>query len=370
MSDSSSNQAIAEEIVSLQFLLLLTNYAVLSAVAFWFYDFFLTFPTEVRSIWSNRLNGGSVLFILNRYSSLLYVVMQLALLSPGKMTDISCKNIFFISRVSSSIAGAATSLLFILRVYALFGQKRSLLVLLCPFIIMNIVGAFLLSFAVEITNSQGTYAEPFTPCFTGGTLELEMSALFTISPILQMIFDSIIFILTLAKTVQHIRNSRESGIHSIAEVVLHDGHTIFIVASIELGFALESIFPIGTVSTAVGQVTDILSPFLSFLSNILINRFVLNLRACSNHTVQRSGKTLSNKTAPALSVLDFAENRFIVDELENESEHGGGDGEWEIPDEAVDPLTTLVPVIYDYEKGGPVSFVRMQREHGPIRLFF
>jgi hypothetical protein len=44
-----------------------------------------------------------------------------------------------------------------------------------------------------------------------------------ITPLLQLTFDSIIFILTLVRTVGHIMQSRKSGVHSIAEVVLRDG---------------------------------------------------------------------------------------------------------------------------------------------------
>jgi hypothetical protein len=84
--------------------------------------------------------------------------------------------------------------------------------------------------------------------------------------------------------------------------------------------------------------------------------------AFSNHTVQRSGRAPSNTSAPSLGALDFAQNRFLgnigapldynqsddMDELENETEQGNRDLEWEIPADTVDPLTTLVPVVSLY----------------------
>ncbi|KAF9065621.1 hypothetical protein BDP27DRAFT_1156480, partial [Rhodocollybia butyracea] len=49
----------------------------------WFYDFLLTFPTEIQSIWSSRLTGTSILFILSRYGFLIYAVLQLPIYLPG-----------------------------------------------------------------------------------------------------------------------------------------------------------------------------------------------------------------------------------------------------------------------------------------------
>lgn len=65
---------------------LLNNYTALSAVALWFQDFFLTFPTEVRTIWSRKMTGSSILFLLSRYSFMLFAAIQLVLFLPGHMT--------------------------------------------------------------------------------------------------------------------------------------------------------------------------------------------------------------------------------------------------------------------------------------------
>ncbi|KAF9064634.1 hypothetical protein BDP27DRAFT_1367049 [Rhodocollybia butyracea] len=312
MSGSSSDQAITEfEIIFFQ----LDNYTTLSSSVLFFYDFFLTLPSELRLIWSRRLTGSSVIFILSRYSLLLHQILFLAgnLALPGQtLTNTSCRDLILVGRVFSSTNDATMKLLSILRVYALFRQKRSLLILLCPFIIVDVISGILL----------------------------------------------IIFILTLVQTAHHIIESRKSGIYSIAEVVLCDG--------IDTAFGVASIY---TSSNTWELVADTINPCLEVLSNILINRFVLNLRAFSNQTVQHSGKAPFDTTAPPLSTIDFAENRFLgnigapldynqwdnADELENEDE----DIEWEIVDNMVDPLTTLVPVIY---KEGPVRFVPMQRE--------
>ncbi|KAF9061706.1 hypothetical protein BDP27DRAFT_1428694 [Rhodocollybia butyracea] len=201
-----------------------------------------------------------------------------------------------------------------------------------------------------------------------------------IAPFSQLTFESIIFILTLVRTVRHVMQSRKSGTHSIAEIVLHDGTLYFfiILISTSIGAALDLnlFFPLKAQTSLVEQqVLVIIVSFLSILPNILINRFVLNLWVFSNRAIQDYGLDPSDTTSPPLSRLDFAENQWLgnigapldpdqwdeVDEPENQAENRLEQGGWEL---AVGPLTTLVPVIYDYDKGEPVSFVHMQREHG------
>ncbi|KAF9066216.1 hypothetical protein BDP27DRAFT_1365829 [Rhodocollybia butyracea] len=320
-----------------------------------------------------------------------YVVLsssgQIGLYSNSR----NCRDLSFVGRVTGSTSDAAMKLLSVLRVYALFGQKRPLLILLCPFIIADVVGGFLIWFSAPTINTQGTYLEPFAPCLSsGGGFETEISPgqpspsyyiVAVISPFLQLTFDTTIFILILVKTAGHLMQSRKAGIHSIAEVVLCDGRLLTWNIVNRHSVLLASIFP-GTMSNTWLEFEDIIDPFLSVLANILIIHFVLNLRAFSNRTIQHSSEGPSNAIAPPLSTLDFAENRFLgnigapldynqwdnVDEIETEVKRGVymsvADIELEIPDNTVDPLNTLVPVIYDDEKG-PIRFVPMQKEAGP-----
>jgi len=285
-------------------------------------------------------------------------------------------------RLFFNVAGAATKLLSILRVYALFGQKRSLLILLCPFVIADLVAGFLSWFSGTVTTSQGTYAQPFSPCFDSGQgLELEIWT--SVSPLLQLTFDSIIFILTFIRTSHQVIQARKSGVYTIAKVILRDGilyfFAIFIIASIQATITLGSLWSNGTISNTVAQATVVASSFLNVLPNLLINRFVLDLRAFSGRTVQHSGKRPSSTImVTALSAPNFAENRLIgnmgapldpdqwdeahVFECVSEIKHKY---DWD-GDRVVDPLTTLVPVIYDFEMGSTINLVPMQRQraHG------
>ncbi|KAF9064899.1 hypothetical protein BDP27DRAFT_1450505 [Rhodocollybia butyracea] len=392
MPDSSSDQVIAEEIIATQFQLLLGNYTNISVLVLWFCDFFLTLPTEVRSIWPSQLTGTSILFILNRYGFLFATVIQLPFYLPGNMTDTSCGNFGYTSLVFYGMTGAVGRLLSSLRVYALFGQKRSLLILLSLYIIAYEIADFSLTFpGLKMITSQGTIAEPFLQCIMQNDSS-EFNEMWIIgSPLAMLAFDSTILILTLVRTFHHVMQSRKSGIRSIAEVILRDGTLYFFPQSciylLPSLYLLDSMLLGDAVSFPLEQAESIILQFLKILPTLLINHFILNLRAFGNGTTQHSGtapSTSGTTATPPLSALNFAENRFIgnigapldpnqwdeVGEVENavEQRFRFGNIEWEIPDRAVDPLTTLVPVIYDYEKGGAVRFVPMQREAGLSQL--
>ncbi|KAF9067117.1 hypothetical protein BDP27DRAFT_935538 [Rhodocollybia butyracea] len=94
---------------------------------------------KFQFIWSSRLTGPSMLFILCRYSFLPLAVLHLVVFSQ-KMTSISCRDLNLALLVFSSITGATEKLLSVLRVYALFSKKRPLLlVLLCPLVIADVI---------------------------------------------------------------------------------------------------------------------------------------------------------------------------------------------------------------------------------------
>ncbi|CCL99983.1 uncharacterized protein FIBRA_02008 [Fibroporia radiculosa] len=59
----------------------LSNFCSLSAFALYYYNFLLTFPDEVRVVWRRRLSVPNVLYILIRYSTLVYVVIIVAYLA-------------------------------------------------------------------------------------------------------------------------------------------------------------------------------------------------------------------------------------------------------------------------------------------------
>lgn len=50
-------------------------------------DYVQTLADEIRVVWSNKLTATGALYFLNRYAFGVYLVLTLAIASPGSATD-------------------------------------------------------------------------------------------------------------------------------------------------------------------------------------------------------------------------------------------------------------------------------------------
>ncbi|KAM5541401.1 hypothetical protein V8D89_004955 [Ganoderma adspersum] len=55
---------------------------LLSAITLVIYEYLVTFTTEVQLFWARELTGASILFFINRYLMLLYIMAELWGYSP------------------------------------------------------------------------------------------------------------------------------------------------------------------------------------------------------------------------------------------------------------------------------------------------
>ncbi|KAJ3887057.1 hypothetical protein GG344DRAFT_69136 [Lentinula edodes] len=74
-------------IVSADEVWVLGNYAAVSSFVFWTVDFVETLPAEINVMWKKRMTGASALFLVNRYSFLLSLVLQMVGSLPGNGSD-------------------------------------------------------------------------------------------------------------------------------------------------------------------------------------------------------------------------------------------------------------------------------------------
>lgn len=55
--------------------------------ALWILDYIQTLPMEVEAIWMNKMSATSILFLLNRYVFIWYLVCQIIFGMPGTMSN-------------------------------------------------------------------------------------------------------------------------------------------------------------------------------------------------------------------------------------------------------------------------------------------
>lgn len=63
------------------------NSTVVSTPALWMFDLLQTLPMEISIVWSRKLTGTAVIFLLNRYIFGIYLIVAVVSESPGSVSD-------------------------------------------------------------------------------------------------------------------------------------------------------------------------------------------------------------------------------------------------------------------------------------------
>ncbi|KAJ3846469.1 hypothetical protein EV368DRAFT_69888 [Lentinula lateritia] len=273
-------------IVSADEVWVLGNYASVSSFVFWTVDFVETLPAEINVMWKKRMTGASALFLVNRYSFLLNLVLQMVGSLPGNGSDRKCQIIYITYGVSSSISVAITNkwtinienkwlmvslfmcckVLFSLRVYAVYNQRRIIFGISLLFIIPRLALDILLTVFPSSASTSGSQFQEFTMCgVTTSDNYLKMYRL------------------------------KES---SITQVIILDATILAILSVVSLDRNI--ILP---------TTLELVIPFFDILPNLLISRLMLNLRTYS--APGNSITTTQGRARTWQSSLNFATNRML-----------------------------------------------------------
>ncbi|KIK49867.1 hypothetical protein GYMLUDRAFT_578997 [Collybiopsis luxurians FD-317 M1] len=103
------------------------NYAIAASATLWIADYMGTLSMESRMIWRKKHTGTSILFILNRYSSFLYLLIYMVFRMPGNSTDQECRTLLWIFSSAEAMSLITTTALFSLRVYAIYDESQIIL---------------------------------------------------------------------------------------------------------------------------------------------------------------------------------------------------------------------------------------------------
>ncbi|KAJ3927568.1 MAG: hypothetical protein NXY57DRAFT_903657, partial [Lentinula lateritia] len=284
----------------------------------WIVDHIETLPTELNSIWRKEFTGISVLFLVNRYMFLLFIVMEAFQNFPGDGSDMQCHTLNIITTVFQSVALVTTNALFALRVYAIYNKNKVILGVTFVFIISRFVFDILVCISTVLAlgvSTSGLLFQSLSRCglVTGNENEynhmLIVDLVQLVIPFLTLGFDIFIFILTAKKTVHHTVAMQRIGESSITHLIIRDGEH-FRVGGIPMyvneaqnctsctylliDFSLQQFF--------FGFVI----PFFNILPNLLIGHLVLNLR-----TFPEPKNTMIQGQQTHISSLHFASNQML-----------------------------------------------------------
>ncbi|TDL24216.1 hypothetical protein BD410DRAFT_786312 [Rickenella mellea] len=260
------------------------NDAVQFQLSILLYDYFLTIDLEVTQVWNQRLTTTSILFLMNRYIFPLYVLLGTVVISIP-LNDKACNTLGHVSGILYVSNSATILLIFTVRTWAIFMKSWKVLTT------VGLVAVAKLAMNIaSFTNVTSYSANLYPPiCYHDNT-----NLYFPASAYLAISFDSVVFWLTFYRTIRSTIEMKRIGVaRSLTYYILRDG----------IGRLSITILYLATFQPpALLMISEVL---YNIISNVMINRLMLNLRLVSASHM-RGG--ISWKT---ISEPSYATNSFI-----------------------------------------------------------
>ncbi|KAF8599788.1 hypothetical protein BDV93DRAFT_609081 [Ceratobasidium sp. AG-I] len=259
------------------------------------YDYFLTLPDEVRLIWPTDWSLVKILFLINRYTVPVFLTINswemTGFSGPSSDTDPAdvCRRWVPIEGYAEIASLGISNFLLLLRVHALYGRSRKVLIILCIFYILTYISILgTATTALIHMIPRLTYSHLAGICSVNEkpvTLQAVWAA--------PLGFEILVFAMTLRKCLEHAK-SQQLQI-PILQTLYRDGFLYFfiIVVTRILNLALWIVAPPSLIYLGLY--------FIWALVTLLISRLLLNLRNVSSHT-QWSAET----NVCGLSNMQFA----------------------------------------------------------------
>lgn len=239
------------------------------------YDFLLTLQDEIMFIWKTKKTWVSFVFLFSRYFSVACcIIISIPYFSP-RFTAKMCDRWAVFQLVQAAMALSASQVLMMLRVYAMSGRNK------CILISLSIIASGNSIFILVLAMLPGNKGIPLP------NIDLEVYRLCYLSPVcktcdliviaVSLSFDVAVFILTLIYSVRTARSSKPS--HLLRALVL-DGvmYFFFVFSSNLLWLLLIKYARVGL--KFVQEEPNIL------LTPMIINRLMLALHKASHKDAQ------------------------------------------------------------------------------------
>jgi len=248
------------------------GYVATAGFCLMLYDILMTLDVEINLVWPAPMSSVKLLFLCNRYvTPCLYIYIIYT--TSGMLAQPSssyCYEFFLTSLTLEglSVNGIGAALM-VLRVYALYGRHRGILILLSSLLALELVSSVaVMAYGVFAARSSMGYLANIHACVS----EAHLSWLWIVF-LFMMLFDIVIFYLVVRKTWRYAR-----GIHAhtpLITVLLLDavGYFAVMIATELLNIVAYTSFPSNLFLVGVN--------LMWCLNTTMISRIYLNLRSAA-----------------------------------------------------------------------------------------
>ncbi|KAI0635527.1 hypothetical protein C8Q77DRAFT_1155324 [Trametes polyzona] len=213
------------------------QYSLLSSACLLYYDYLLTFPSEIHLIWQSRWSKAAGFYLAIRYGALLVITLGLfhvffpSTHSDAGMTPLSCRAVLDTVLVVNAIHFAIISAFVALRISAIWSRNRYLGVSLFLLGLVNpSVVTPMLAFGFQAVPAP----RPLVACVSYlpddsnslGVLLLRYFPIITSA--IGIVYEGLCLLLTVIKTFSLYREQRAMGMSTkLTSLLLRDGSLYF-----------------------------------------------------------------------------------------------------------------------------------------------
>ncbi|KAG1803483.1 uncharacterized protein BJ212DRAFT_956211 [Suillus subaureus] len=249
------------------------NYFFVSLAFFWVYDCFLTLDQDVSLIHGPTWKKASILYVMARYLPAFVFCVHLYMNYLPSEKYVTCKFLHSMWYCASAFCVSGAEGIFILRTYALWGNKKSILglmfsTILC-LVIADVIMTITISSRLELQLSD----------MGGGCYSLAYNKMAAFPWTLLVIFELEIIVLTMIRVYWAYRE-REC---LLLDILLQ--HNIFYFGT---GLAL-SVMNIITIEWLPFTASDMFGTFQIVMHTIVVTR--MHLQFCSTSPVSDSSES-------------------------------------------------------------------------------
>lgn len=274
------------------------NIGSMIALTILYYDYALTFSVEHRLFWSLRSfkQWGSVLFFFNRYFGIMSTIPFAIQVFVGVESALFplCKHSVAYRQIAGVVIQVAVGLTFIVRTYALYNRSRAVLVgLIALGTGGTAVSAYIL-FGLNDNDEDSLYHNGIVDCWKGPSRRQSRRLAVIWGCIL--IFDFVVFALTLVRSMQIRRRSRRNV---LTHILIRDGVMYFGVIDLAvLATVIVLLYGPDGKRKIPETVTNV-------LASVFASRLMINLRESRDKSVTYT-TTTAISSMPTSTTLSYA----------------------------------------------------------------
>ncbi|KIM38016.1 hypothetical protein M413DRAFT_249734 [Hebeloma cylindrosporum] len=233
-----------------------------------FYDMVITFGQEVERIWMRKFTMVTALWFLNRYLSPLgYIVIIVSFHDPSWSKEV-CNRYILFPEALKIVTAFVIGVVFIMRIYAIYSRRLS--------VVLFVVCLLAAELAVKIWAFTDGTSLALPEGLVGCILVGKHHKRFVFTWIAELVFDSVVFFLTLWRTVIQNR-SLKGNTSSLINLVLRDGVIYFgVIFVANLVTVLLFLF-------ATPNLKAVNASFSTLITSLMVSRLILNLRGAAVH---------------------------------------------------------------------------------------